>query len=165
MTDISRSTAGAAKAIKALPPTFTDLEERVIEIARQDPISSLRSRGPIARVLRSIFGLRTTTAMADRRLEALRRYVLATRTRTTLTPFRVAMVDAGFYSVHCDEIDSRAAAQFIGHRSHFMIRLRDLAIDTASKLWIGSELAESMVAALLVTYFDLPLVVSPRSWR
>jgi hypothetical protein len=52
---------------------FSALEWTVISLARRDRIGSLHTPGPMARALGSLFGVGRQSALADPRLEALRR--------------------------------------------------------------------------------------------
>ena len=52
---------------------FTALEWTVIALAQRDGIASLKSPGPLSRALGGLFGLGRASALADPRLEALRR--------------------------------------------------------------------------------------------
>jgi hypothetical protein len=52
---------------------FSALEWTVISLARQDRLSSLGKPGPLARLLARLFGIARPSALADPRLEALRR--------------------------------------------------------------------------------------------
>ena len=60
--------------------TFTALEWSVIALAQRDPLSSLGAPSRVSRAIGGLFGLGTTSRLADPRLEALRRLaVLAWR--------------------------------------------------------------------------------------
>jgi hypothetical protein len=52
---------------------FTALEWTVITLARRDRLSSLRAPGALSRAVGGLFGLGRQSALADPRLEALRR--------------------------------------------------------------------------------------------
>lgn len=58
---------------------FTPLERQVIWLAWRDDLSSIRAPGPLLRLLRRIFDIRTANSLADGRLEALRRFAVAAR--------------------------------------------------------------------------------------
>lgn len=64
-----------ARPVAASPTrsSFSDLEWRVIGLARKDSLRSLSTPGPLSRMLGGIFGRRAATRLADPRLEALRR--------------------------------------------------------------------------------------------
>jgi hypothetical protein len=52
---------------------FSPLEWTVITLARRDRLASLRAPSPLGRAFGSLFGLGRQSALADPRLEALRR--------------------------------------------------------------------------------------------
>ncbi|KQU61962.1 hypothetical protein ASG67_02070 [Sphingomonas sp. Leaf339] len=52
---------------------FSALEWSVIALARRDTLRSLTQPGRLSRAMGSLFGLGTTSSLADPRLEALRR--------------------------------------------------------------------------------------------
>lgn len=61
---------------------FSALEEQVIDLARRERLGSLEAPGRIERFLTFVFGLNIGgRALADERLEALRRAVVVTRHR------------------------------------------------------------------------------------
>lgn len=61
------------------PAGFSPLEWVVVALAQHDPLSSLESPGRIAVALGLLFGRQTNPRLADPRLEALRRFVVAAR--------------------------------------------------------------------------------------
>lgn len=61
-------------AVTAAPAAgFTALEWSVIALAKRDTLRSLASPSRLSRAMGSLFGLGTTSRLADPRLEALRR--------------------------------------------------------------------------------------------
>ena len=54
--------------------SFTDLDWRVVEMARADGPSSINPDGRFTRLLRDLFGLPMTRKLANEKLEALRRF-------------------------------------------------------------------------------------------
>jgi hypothetical protein len=63
----------ASSGSTARQASFSALEWSVIALARRDRLSSLDQPGRIAKALASLFGLWRDSALADGRLEALRR--------------------------------------------------------------------------------------------
>lgn len=55
-------------------PSLSQLEWRIVEIAREDGPRSLNPDGFLTRVSRELFGLPLVRRLADERLEALRRF-------------------------------------------------------------------------------------------
>ncbi|PZU48196.1 MAG: hypothetical protein DI568_08075 [Sphingomonas sp.] len=83
-------------------PAFTDLEWSVVEIARRDPLSSIEAPGRFAGKLASLLGTPRSLPLADPRLEALRRFVVADHhLRDRLPDSQVAQfISAGFTRDH-----------------------------------------------------------------
>jgi len=77
---------------------FSALEWRVIALARNDSVRSLRVRGRFCRAMARLFGSRLTSPLADQRLETLRRLaVFAWRDSFNVPPSELAAFhDAGF---------------------------------------------------------------------
>lgn len=76
----SLSAATANDDIVARPATpFSDLELRVIAIGGRDPLRLVRPDSRSGRLWRMLFGIEAPLPFADRRLEALRRLVVASR--------------------------------------------------------------------------------------
>jgi hypothetical protein len=94
------------------PLAFTPLEEQVIELAQTDGPASLEAPGLVERLLKTIFGLRSATrALADPRLEALRRAVVVTRHRHHLPDAQAAALrEAGYAPTQIRMIEARAVA-------------------------------------------------------
>jgi hypothetical protein len=63
----------APSTAPAQAASFSALEWSVIALARRDRLSSLNEPGRVSRALASLFGLWRDSALADGRLEALRR--------------------------------------------------------------------------------------------
>lgn len=68
--------ATAPRATKLVPQ-----ERLVVQMSRSDPLWSLRSRQERSRLLNLVFGIEAPHRLADRRLEALRRYAVMYRLR------------------------------------------------------------------------------------
>lgn len=92
--------AGTAAAVDA--PAFSDLEWTVIEIARQDPLSSIDPPGRFAGKLAWLMGSERRLPLADPRLEALRRFVVVERNLGNHLPDQevARFVGAGFTRGH-----------------------------------------------------------------
>jgi hypothetical protein len=100
---------GAAPA-----PRLSALEWSVVALAAKDPLSSLRTPGRMAIAMGALFGDRRHPALADPRLEALRRIaVLGRHQGYTVSPSEIrAFVAAGFSEDHYElVIDSLNAAR------------------------------------------------------
>ena len=82
-------------ACRQVAPVLTALERQVVALAAREPLSSLATaRRPIARAL---FGVEPARALADPRLEALRRFVVQFRHGHRSAPGSgEALVDMGF---------------------------------------------------------------------
>lgn len=74
LDNLFASPSGARSAASMAAPTgFSALEWSVIALAKRDPLRSLGRPGRLSRAMGSLFGLGTRSALADPRLEALRR--------------------------------------------------------------------------------------------
>ena len=92
------------------PLAFTPLEEQVIELAQADGPGSLEAPGPVERLIKTLFGLRSAKrALADPRLEALRRAVVVTRHRHHLPDAQAAALrEVGYAPTQIRMIEARA---------------------------------------------------------
>ena len=96
-------------ARQALDP-LSDLDWRVIEIARADGPRSLNPDGIAARLLR-LLGARVARRLANQGLEALRRFsVRAWYWDLIRTRDLEALIEAGYSSVHVQQILAHVAA-------------------------------------------------------
>lgn len=95
----------AARAIR-----FDPLEEQVMALARGDSLSSLEKPGGLDRLLSLMFGLRSASrALADPRLEALRRAVVVTRHRHHLPDRQAAELrEQGYTLEQIHAVETRA---------------------------------------------------------
>ena len=102
-------------------PRLSALEWSVVALAAGDPLSSLRTPGRMAVAMGALFGDRSRPALADPRLEALRRIaVLGRHQGYTVAPDEIrAFVAAGFSEDHYElVVDSlRAATRNPGARA------------------------------------------------
>ncbi len=106
VTTVAPATASA--------PRLSALEWSVVALAAKDPISSLRTPGRIAVAMAAVFGDRRRSALADPRLEALRRIAVLSRHQGyTVAPSEIrAFAAAGFSEDHYELIvDSLNAAK------------------------------------------------------
>jgi hypothetical protein len=79
---------------------FTPLEQQVIALARTDRLGSLEAPGRVERFISFVFGLNPgRRALADPRLEALRRAVVCARHRHHLPDAQAAELREAGYSV------------------------------------------------------------------
>ncbi len=94
------------------PVEFTPLEEQVITLARMDRLGSLEAPGRIERFFSLIFGLNPRMrALADPRLEALRRAVVVANHRHHLPDVQAAELrEVGFTPDQVQAIEHRAIA-------------------------------------------------------
>lgn len=98
-------------------PRLSALEWSVVALAANDPLSSLRTPGRMAVALGALFGDRRRPALADPRLEALRRIaVLGRHQGYTVSPSEIrTFVAAGFSEDQYElVIDSLNAARHHG---------------------------------------------------
>lgn len=58
---------------------LSHLERRAVDVARRDPLSSIRAPSRFDRLLVAAFALRRPLPLADAKLEAVRRYAVAAR--------------------------------------------------------------------------------------
>jgi hypothetical protein len=87
-------------------PMFTRSEYQVIELARRDSVWSIRPRSLLVRLFGRLFGIHPQTALAEPRLEAVRRFAVAARARGTMPDdgeYRLFEA-AGFTATHADFI-------------------------------------------------------------
>jgi hypothetical protein len=90
--------------------SLTDLEWRVVEIARSDGPQSINPDGRLTRFLRNFFGLPIARKLANDKLEALRRFCVRAwfwdliRTRDVR-----ALMEAGYASVDVFQILAHVA--------------------------------------------------------
>ena len=89
---------------------FSPLEEQVIAIARTDGLGSIEVPGRLERLIKRLFGLDPERrALADPRLEALRRAVVVARHRHHLPDGQAAELrEAGFSVAHIRAIELKA---------------------------------------------------------
>jgi len=94
----------APAAPVAIDAQFSIVEWRVIGLARNDDVGSLRTPGRLRRILARLFGSRLESPLADTRLEALRRLaVFAWRDSFNVPPSELAAFhDAGFSADHAE---------------------------------------------------------------
>lgn len=88
---------------------FSHLEWSVVALASAEPMSSLRGPGLIASLLSSLFGIRTSSGLADPKLEALRRVaVIAWHNGYTVPTHEVnAFMEAGYSVAHYEALQTR----------------------------------------------------------
>jgi hypothetical protein len=90
--------------------SLTDLEWRVVEIARSDGPRSINPDGRFTKFLRDFFGLPITRKLANEKLEALRRFCVRAwywdliRSRDVRT-----LIEAGYSSVDTFQILAHVA--------------------------------------------------------
>ena len=93
--------------------SLTDLEWKVVEIARTDGPRSINPDGPIARFLKIFFGLPVARPLANKRVEALRRFcVRAWHWNLIRTNDVRPLIDAGYSTADV----SRILAHVAGYR-------------------------------------------------
>jgi hypothetical protein len=91
-------------------PLFTAIEEQVLTLARHDRLATLEAPGVVERAVRLLFGLGARSrALADARLEALRRAMVVTRHRRHLPdPVARDLRERGFGDAQVRAIEARA---------------------------------------------------------
>jgi alkylhydroperoxidase family enzyme len=94
------------------PVEFDPLEEQVMALARTDTLASLQSPGLLERFAKAVFGLDSgRRALADERLEALRRACVVAHHRHHLPDVQAAELrEAGFTVAQIRAIELRAIA-------------------------------------------------------
>ncbi len=118
---VPRIAAASRTGEPATAARLSALEWSVVALAAKDPLSSLRTPGRMAVAMAAVFGDRRRSALADPRLEALRRIAVLSRHQGyTVAPTEIrAFVAAGFSEDHYELIvDSlRAATRSAGARA------------------------------------------------
>lgn len=118
ITAAPRPVADPVPAAPMPRPRLSALEWSVVALAAKDPLSSLRTPGRMAVAMGALFGDRRRSALADPRLEALRRIAVLSRHQGyTVAPTEIrAFVAAGFsedqYELIVDSL--RAAPRHAG---------------------------------------------------
>ena len=104
-----------APTVRRSVNTLSRLESEVVALADREPLSSLATaKRPIARAL---FGIEPAKALADPRLEALRRFVVLHRHgRREAQASGEALVDLGFSARVLDDVRALVTAR---HRTRF----------------------------------------------
>lgn len=92
------------------PASFSALEEQVIVLARTDRLGSIEAPGLVERMVTKLFGLNLERrALADPRLETLRRAVVVTCHRHHLPDMQAAELrEAGFTVAQIRAIEIKA---------------------------------------------------------
>ena|SRR5438270_485741 len=112
---------------------FSPVEESVISIGLDDPISSRIMRKIIAPTIEALFGLASPNRLADARLETLRRYLIDARTRLEQAD-RQGMREADFTHEQCAPLDARFASRNPAPFSRWA-KLSGLAANIGTTLW------------------------------
>lgn len=104
--DLPRTAIAAANPRHDHVSRLAPIERSVIQLARTDRASSLRTPGRIAAALGWLIGWTPASKLADPRLEALRRYAVSFRLRGDALPAEEAdrLIGAGFAAQALDEI-------------------------------------------------------------
>ena len=90
--------------------SLTDLEWRVVEIARSDGPRSITPDGRITKLLREFFGLPIARTLANEKLEALRRFCVRAWFWDLISARDVnALVEAGYTSLDLFQILAHVA--------------------------------------------------------
>jgi hypothetical protein len=79
--DFTAEQTFASVEASAMQRRLASQERLVVMLSRNDPLWSLRPRHTHSRLLNLLFGIEAPHALADRRLEALRRYAVTYRLR------------------------------------------------------------------------------------
>ena len=108
--DLVDLTVPHPQPVSCEPIGFTPLEEQVIALAVRDTLASLEAPGRIERLVALVFGLKAQAhALADKRLEALRRAVVVTRHRHHMPDaVAVELRGSGFGARQLRAIEARA---------------------------------------------------------
>jgi hypothetical protein len=88
---------------------FSHLEWSVVALASAEPMSSLRGPGLIAALLSSLFGIRTSSGLADPKLEALRRMAVIAWHNGYKVPTHElnSFIEAGYSVAHYEALQTR----------------------------------------------------------
>jgi hypothetical protein len=148
---LTRSEARAAPTIAKLSVQ----ERRVVLLARTDPQSSLR-RGAASRLTRLLFGIEAPHMLADRKLEALRRYAILYRDHgDALASIEIEQVRAaGFSDGELAKARSLIDAAFGGRRPRRSAReivtmVSGAAVAAVLAFIGGSQLAAAIDSQLM----------------
>lgn len=76
-------TVAAAIPLRPAGDALTPLERQIVLLAARDGSASFCRGGPVRRALDALFGIRRANPLADPRLEALRRFCVGRRMKTT----------------------------------------------------------------------------------
>lgn len=88
---------------------FSDLELRVIAIGERDPLRLVRPESRLGKLQKTLFGIEAPLPFADRRLEALRRLVVAGRRGARRFAFEAAFaLEAGVTPQQIQHLRMRA---------------------------------------------------------
>lgn len=91
--------------------SLTDLQWKVVEIARMDGPRSINPDGPLARFLRNFVGMPIARGLANERAEALRRFcVRAWYWDLILAGDVRRLTDAGYSTAEIDQILAHVAS-------------------------------------------------------
>lgn len=86
-------------AASAAPAVFSPLEWLAIGVGSRDPISTIAAPSPLARALGGLFGLGSSSRLADERLERLRRFAVLVRHHGWRVPTSEVKTFIGEFSV------------------------------------------------------------------
>lgn len=161
------SSRGGVAAVVEDTSKFTKLEDRVTALAHHDPVSSVRAARKLGQVVNAVFGVKTPNHLADPRLEALRRYVVLSGSRSGMNGRdQEDFLIGGYSRGQRDELDRRLGndVSAIDARSPITSVMGWLG-DRATETWVRSRVSDSFIAAMIIAYLGLPLAVSPNPWR
>lgn len=158
---VTRSPALSASGARIA--LLSPAERAVIRMARRDSLSSVAPVDSLRNRAARFFGMPRANALADPRLEALRRFVVRflKQGREEGDELR----DIGFTASHIQEVLRMAGPPRPAHdvdMSSLVSLLVAAMVGVGAFLWVRSRLGDSFVAAAIVTCFGLPLVVSVR---
>ena len=141
----------------AAAPTLTALERQVIALATREPLSSLLTeKRPIARAL---FGVEPARALADARLEALRRFVVLHRhERREAVSSGELLVGLGFSPRLLDDVRARVAIRKPTWVPAFLGLVAMAALLAAIVGALASYLGELLPATVIGLVLCLPFV-------
>lgn len=151
------ASSSASFGRRASAPTLTSLERQVIVLAAREPLSSLSTgRRPIAQAL---FGVEPARALADPRLEALRRFVILHRhERRETTSSGELLVGLGFSPRLLDDVRARVAVRKSTWVPSFFGLVAIVALLAAVVAVIANYLGEVLPATAIGLAICLPLV-------
>jgi hypothetical protein len=146
--DFTADHSFAAAQVSPAARRLESQERLVVLLSRTDPLWSLRPRHTHSRLLNLLFGIEAPHALADGRLEALRRYAVTYRLR-----------DASVEEAERGALEAGYAASQLAQVRHMV----DGARGTRPQRSVGALIRQGLLAlAALLVFFGAASWLSPR---